>query len=373
VAKTHYDTLGLKRPATAGEIKSAYRKVALAHHPDRSKDPRSKAIFLSATEAYDVLSDPLAKVRYDESLERAAKAAADRQKVAAGGADPKASRPKSPPPGWGPGPRMDSATVASDVQRLTQLYARGSHAEAEKLAREISRVSPKHPVVYAVLGDIARQRGDINEAARMYAYAAQFEPNNPVYQRRYEQLLNSTQVVDGKGMRAQLVSEDRKILGPMAAGLILLCAAVYVSVSPEKAAFTKIPIVSTWTLGIPILLFLTGVVVGAALAMGNLLDRFQSSVTTATGKVSPNLALGLVALVNFWAAVLVYLLLGAFQRAFNFSTTRILLAVSIQVAVLTVASGVTQRMDGLQVLAWGGNVAYLGALVGWFAADAFRA
>jgi len=371
VAQTHYETLGLKRLATAAEVKSAYRKIALSHHPDRSKDPRSHSVFLSATAAYEVLSDPVAKLRYDEALQSAIKAEADRAKKATSDEPPK-SRPKGPPPGWGAGPRIDSATVAEDVRKLKQLYGTGRHAEAEKLAKEIARVSPKHPEVYAVMGDIARQRGDINEAARMYAYAAQFEPSNPVYQRRYEQLLNSTQVTEDRRMRTQLQGEDGKVLGPMAGGVIVLAGAIYLAISPEKAMFTKIPMVSTWTLGIVFTLFLSGIAVGASLAMGNLLDRFNSTMVTATGKLSPNVALGLVALVNFWAATILYLLLGGIQRAFNFSTTRLLIGVVVQVFVLTLAVAVTQRMDGLQVLFWGGNLAYIGALVGWLVADAFR-
>jgi hypothetical protein len=77
-------------------------------------------------------------------------------------------------------------------------------------------------------------------------------------------------------------------------------------------------------------------------------------------------------LVNFWAAAALYVVLGAAQRAFNFSTTRLLVGVATAVMVLTIAAKISPAIDAGQVLVWGGNVAYLGALVGWMVSDAFR-
>jgi tetratricopeptide (TPR) repeat protein len=374
LAKTHYETLGLKRTASAAEIKSAYRKIVLAHHPDRSKDPRSRPIFLAATEAYTVLSDPEQKLRYDESLDQEAKRAAERvRQNVAGPPTAKPTPPAAGPrPGWNQVPG-NVPNIAADVQRLTTLYARGRHSEADKLAREILNAAPKNPVCYAVLGDIARQRGDINEAGRMYAYAAQFEPHNPVYQRRYEELLSSTRVVEDRRQRASLASDDRKVLAPMVGGGFVLASAIFVGFSKETPVFAKLGFISSWTGSLPIILFLCGIGVGATLAMGNLLDRFQAMTTTATGRASPAVALGLVAIANFWAAVALYLLLGMFQRAFNFSTTRTVAGVALATAVIAFAGGVGGHIQPAQVLLWGGNLVYLGALAGWLVADTFRA
>lgn len=57
-----YVALGLPRDASEGDIRSAYRALALVHHPDRGGDP---AAFQRATEAHDVLSDPARRARYD--------------------------------------------------------------------------------------------------------------------------------------------------------------------------------------------------------------------------------------------------------------------------------------------------------------------
>lgn len=65
--KDYYKILGLTKKAAAEEIKSSYRKLARKHHPDVNKgDKASEARFKEITEAYNVLSDPEKRQRYDE-------------------------------------------------------------------------------------------------------------------------------------------------------------------------------------------------------------------------------------------------------------------------------------------------------------------
>ncbi|MDX1439851.1 MAG: molecular chaperone DnaJ [Rubricoccaceae bacterium] len=62
----YYDVLGVSRTATADEIKKAYRKRAMQFHPDRNKgDAEAEAKFKEAAEAYEVLSNPDKRARYD--------------------------------------------------------------------------------------------------------------------------------------------------------------------------------------------------------------------------------------------------------------------------------------------------------------------
>jgi len=62
MAQDYYELLGVKRDASPKEIKSAYRKLAMQHHPDRGGD---KIQFMHIREAYDCLSNPHTKQQYD--------------------------------------------------------------------------------------------------------------------------------------------------------------------------------------------------------------------------------------------------------------------------------------------------------------------
>lgn len=83
--KDYYAALGVKRDATADEIKAAYRKLAREHHPDLSQKKGSEERFKEVSEAYEVLKDPEKRAAYD----------------ALGQASP--GQDFRPPPGWDQG------------------------------------------------------------------------------------------------------------------------------------------------------------------------------------------------------------------------------------------------------------------------------
>ncbi len=65
--KDFYEILGVTKSSTAEEIKKAYRKMALQYHPDKNPgNKESEEMFKEAAEAYEVLSDPQKKARYDQ-------------------------------------------------------------------------------------------------------------------------------------------------------------------------------------------------------------------------------------------------------------------------------------------------------------------
>ena len=62
-----YEILGVNRDASEDDIKKAYRKLAMKHHPDRNPDnPKSEEQFKEAKEAYEILSDGQKRAAYDQ-------------------------------------------------------------------------------------------------------------------------------------------------------------------------------------------------------------------------------------------------------------------------------------------------------------------
>src|SRR5215471_19592499 len=63
--KDYYTILGVSCAATLTEIKRAYRKLAKQYHPDVNNNPDAAERFRELTEAYDTLTDPDRRRRYD--------------------------------------------------------------------------------------------------------------------------------------------------------------------------------------------------------------------------------------------------------------------------------------------------------------------
>ena len=65
--RDYYEIIGVDRSADDKEVKKAYRRLAMKHHPDRNPDDKeSEEKFKEATEAYEILSDEQKRAAYDQ-------------------------------------------------------------------------------------------------------------------------------------------------------------------------------------------------------------------------------------------------------------------------------------------------------------------
>lgn len=77
--RDYYEILGVRRNASADEIKTAYRRLALKLHPDKNRGNRQMGEkFREINEAYEVLSEPKKRVEYDRLVEASAQSGASR-------------------------------------------------------------------------------------------------------------------------------------------------------------------------------------------------------------------------------------------------------------------------------------------------------
>ena len=353
-----YEILGVTKLATPTQIKAAYRRLVLLRHPDQAGEDADVSAFIEVTKAYEVLSDPARRAEYDRMLAlRNVPIPKPGQK-----APPSAQREREPTRVT----ERDLRTqLAKDLSQLIRMYGKGLYSDAEKLARQIVEVDPAQATPYAILGDLARARGDLNEAAKLYAFAVQMDPRNPMYQRKHEELLGK---IHPHTIRGERLHEGSGLSAAVSFGLVLAGAA-YVALAQEPAMMKGYAWINTWTFGLLVMLFLSGVAVGAGLSLAGYVDRFESLSSNALNRVSPALALASIAIVNFWAAALVYALVGAKERTHTYSISRLIIGVGGALAVICVGASGSHVIDPLQVLLWGGNLIYVGAICGWMVAD----
>jgi len=364
MAQDFYELLGVRQTSSQAEIRSAYRKMVLKHHPDHSRDPGSPEILRSIVEAYELLSDREKRKNYDAGLALAG----ERREARAKDEKTKQARAAATQPRQKPTATAVREPKIDDLARLANLFNKGRFDEAERLANVLLARNRREAIPYVVLGDIARARGDAGEAVNMYARAVQADPRNAVYQKRYEELVNASAGGDAPGQ----VSSPAQWSALFALVSVCVCACAYISLSKESPILPGIGLISSWTLGLMVMLFLSGVTAGVSLSIGGLVDRFNSVSTTSLGKISPAMALGTIAIVNFWAAAAIYAMLGVSQKSFNFSITRLVVAVMAIVGLSALSAEYSSSHDGLQVLLWGGNLSYIGAMCGWMVSDSLK-
>jgi curved DNA-binding protein CbpA len=179
-----YETLGVPRTATVGEIRKAYLTIARERHPDRFTEAADKAraqdLFQKATEAFNTLTNERARAEYDEEL-----------------AKPKPTTP---------------ADMAADAftRGLKELEASNA-AGAVELLRQAVYLMPQEARYHATLGHaLSLSAGSARDAVQALEQAAQLAPRDPQIHLALATVLDK----QGLSIRARRAAEAALRLAP---------------------------------------------------------------------------------------------------------------------------------------------------------------
>lgn len=108
--RDYYDTLGVRRGASANEIGGAFRRMSKAYHPDLNKSPGAAERMREINEAYETLSDPQKRAAYDRRRSLSGRAATDPER-----------RETPNPPRRGPDVSLSASVTAEEALYGTEV------------------------------------------------------------------------------------------------------------------------------------------------------------------------------------------------------------------------------------------------------------
>lgn len=186
---THYDTLGIERDATDQQVRAAFRRLALKFHPDKytgEERVTAEERFQSITEAFNILSHPSTRDKYDIEISK--------------GTDVKKMDPKE----------ISRRLAAKGSQCLRE----GSVAEAlEHLKGAIDHDDDNSRAHYFYALTLARVPSKARDALRHMERAAALEPSNATMKAEASGLA----LAAGMKSRAARLAEEALVLDPTSA------------------------------------------------------------------------------------------------------------------------------------------------------------
>ena len=347
-SRNHYEVLGLPRNATPAQIKRRYRELVHKYHPDVAVDKTaSHRLFLQINEAYEGLNDPVRRKAYDETL----------------------ARPAS-------GSRQTPSHMVAQLLRDAQFaFIQKRPNAAADLCKEALGIDPRSARANAMLGDIYRAQGKTNAAIKHYNYAVQFDPTDSVSEKKLIGLV-------GKHVKAQRAYQsvpDPKRLRFVNAiwwsivFLLIMLIRVYPG-APIPWLRVYIPQISTWSWNVVAFIACASALAGALLSVNGLLrhpdDELVFDNSGASWAIVP---VGFILLIGsgffFLGAAGFYILFGALQGSLSRSVVTVF---GLVVGVVLFASMMCEPAARTQVMLYGGNVAFLSSLFGWYTGAALK-
>jgi len=371
--RTHYEVLGLPRDATAAQIRRRYRQLVRRYHPDVAADKETAhRLFLQIKEAYEALSDPVRRRAYDATLAMERPRAAEVPRRTAQASGPARAQGAVSP-------------IAKHLKDARWAFIQRRFNEAVGHCRAVLEMDPRSAAAFAILGDISRAQGRTGMAIKYYSYAVQYNPADRDSERKLDKLLGKRierprrAPVTVRSAQATLMTVNLVWWG-IATFLLLL---IWVNPGrPISWLRYYIPPIEHWSWNLVGLLAAASAIVGMLLAINGLVSHpDEELVFESHGSNWAVVPTGIMLLVGsgffFWAAAAIYLVVGFLQGSLSRSVVVVFVAVT---AVVLAAAGLyasaTPHAAALtafrEVALFGGNVAFLAMLFGWYVGSLFR-
>lgn len=363
--QNHYEVLGLSMHATQEAIRRRYRELVRQYHPDVNPSPQAKEKFLQIQEAYQVLSDPERRRHYDALLRlqmgepASARYATPRSQAARPTSESTQRRASESPP---------ADELRRAILQAERAFLQGRLQDALHWAKHATRLAPRHPKGYEILGDIYRTQGHYDAALNAYTYAIQLDPRNPDLQRKLDSMIERTR---GKPAAPSPISRhlpvvklpsEWKLYAAQSLGwgavLFLLTLAYTVPGTP---------LVLGWSLNLLVYLVLAGFLTGFLMAISHWVAPIGEAFPwrRRKGQISAGAVLVGLSALCFPLAALLYTLLALTQGSLSRSVARVFGAAG----ALTLGFATLYPHDWLYTALLGGNLLFLALLGGWYLAD----
>ncbi len=375
IKKTYYEILGVSRTATPEQIKRRYRQLARKYHPDVAQDKAAaQATFVQISEAYQTLSNPDKRTIYDASLDAEMFRVETRR--------PSTSGTSYRTTTSGARPRQTTAEAVAEARRLVQqaqdAFIHGQFRLAESLCKRAQGLDRRNVQAYIILGDTYKAQNQVDDAIAQYSIAIQLDPKD-----------NQTMAKLGRLLRQQgrvndvVARHERQVALRMGLSLMGWSMSAFMFIMLAMSPGTPIawlrmnlPIIGSWSTSLITVLLLTGALTGFLLSVNDSVDPLDdelvfTGVRTMGGRHSVypmGLILAGFDVFSFYAAVIMYTIIGLVQDSLSKSVYKSFVATFVLVLVASFVY--TPGRD--EVFMFGGNIAFLAVLFGWGIGDMFR-
>ena len=373
--RNHYEVLGVPRNASPAQIKRKYREMVRKFHPDVAKDKTTAhRLFLQINESYEVLSDAGRRKAYDDTLDLEAQIASRRRSSTPAGQST-GQRPASAASRQARRPERPSGTVAQLLRDAQFAFIQRRLNTARELCKEALNIEPRNARACGMLGDIYRAQGKREQAIKYYNLAIQFNPADRESEKKLVSLIDK-HVVSQTRVHVETSAQVRVNVNAFwctVAVLLLMLIHVYPG-EPIPWLNTYIPKVSLWSWNLVMLMAAASAVGAALLSINGFLRHPDDElVFESSGSGWIMVPVGLILLIGsgffFIGAAIFYIVFAALQGSLSKS---VLSVFGLVVAVVLCAAAAYVPEARFQVLLFGGNVAFLSSLFGWYTGAALK-